>query len=299
MSIKTQEEFTAWSFIAPFVTGFIIFNFIPVILAVFISLMDFNSFAPLTDIIKGKVEFAGIKNYIRIFGDPIALNGYVKSFWFTIIYVPVVMVLSLTMAIMMNGKFYWKTASRTMIMIPYVTNIVAVAVIFSLVLDPVSGPVNVILKFIGIENPPNWLGNAVTALPSLAFVNAWHNLSYQSIIFLAALQSISSDLYEASIIDGANAWGKFKNVTLPGISPTTFFLMVTSLINSFKNFAIIRTMTDGGPGTATRVSVLNIYEEAFYFHRYSYASAQAIMLFFIIFIITIIQWKGQKKWVSY
>jgi multiple sugar transport system permease protein len=137
------------------------------------------------------------------------------------------------------------------------------------------------------------------ALPITALIATWANLAFQTIVFLAALQEVPHELYEASEIEGANAWQKFSKITLPWISPTTFFLVVTTIIGSTQNFSGIYTLTQGGPGDATEVAIINIYHSGFQFNKYSIASAQSMILFAVLLIITIIQWRGQKKWVNY
>ncbi|WP_157950151.1 carbohydrate ABC transporter permease [Vallitalea okinawensis] len=292
--LDKQEERLGWLFIMPFIMGFFIFNLLPLIYGVVISFLDFNSLGAMNNL-----EFVGLENYIKIFQDKIALSAYVKSFYFTIIYVTGIISSSLIMALLLNRKFYLRTLTRTMIYLPYVANVIAVAMIWSIILDPYDGPVNTLLGLAGVENLPMWLGGVKTALPTVALINVWLNLAFQTIVFLAALQEVPKELYESASIDGASAWNRFLNVTLPMISPTTFFLIITSIIGSFQNYAIISALTQGGPGIATRVIAKNMYDEAFVYSKFSYSSAQAMILFVIILFITIVQWKGQKKWVHY
>ena len=141
--------------------------------------------------------------------------------------------------------------------------------------------------------------NQKTVLPVTIFIHVWQSAALNTIVFLAALQDVPEELYESSEIEGANWLQKLLHITLPMISPATFFLVINNLIVSFSNYALIKNLTKGGPGIATRVSVFNIYEEAFTYNHFSYSSAQATILFLILLIITIIQWKGQKKWVHY
>ncbi len=298
LSLKTQESITAGIFVAPYVGGFILFTMIPIFIAFYMSLLNFNQFGDFADIFNGKIDFVFFQNYIKFFNDPIATESFIKSFYFAIIYVPLVMVISLFLALLLNKAFAFKTLSRSLIFLPYVTNIVAVAMIFTLLLDT-QGIVNSLLSTLGVQNPPGWLMDPDYSLPTTALVNVWHQIPYVSIIYLAALQDVPSELYEASQVDGANKFSQLINVTLPSISPATFFIFITSLASSFKNYALVKTLTNGGPGISSRVAVLNIYEEAFNYYHYSYAAAQAVLLFLVILTITLIQWKGQKKWVHY
>ncbi|WP_182200286.1 carbohydrate ABC transporter permease [Paraliobacillus salinarum] len=289
-----KEKGAAIIFILPFMIGFLALNIFPIIYSFVISFMDYNTLKPLSD-----ASFIGFENYLRIFDDPIALSAFVKSFKYTLVYVPGVMIFGFLLALLLNRTFALRGIARTMILMPYVANVVAVALIWSILLNPTNGPVNQFLAMLGIENLPLWLVGVDTALPTIALINVWQSLAFQTIVFLAAIQGVDKSLYEAAVIDGANKWQKIFHVTLPSISPTTFFLLVTSIIGSFQNYATVRMLTNGGPGNASRVISLNIYEEAFALNHYSYASAQAIVLFLIVLVLTIIQWKGQKRWVHY
>jgi multiple sugar transport system permease protein len=294
VSIKQQERWVAVSFVAPFLLGFLLFNIFPIIYALAISFMDYNQLRQLTTI-----HFLGIGNYTRMLSDPIVGSAFLKSFYYSLVYVSGIMVFSFLFAELLNKTFYLRAISRTMILVPYVANVVAVAMVWSILLDPFDGPVNSVLRTFGIHNPPLWLGGTNTALATVGLINVWQNLAFQTIVFLAALQGVPKDLYEACEIDGASKWQKIKYVTLPLVSPTTFFLIVTSIIGSFQNYASVRMLTNGGPGISSRVISVNIYEDAFSFNQYSYSSAQAMVLFFLILVITILQWKVQKKWVHY
>lgn len=293
-SFRRQEGWIALTFILPFMIGFLLFSVLPILFTVGISFMDFNSLRGLN-----RMKFTGLDNFLSILRDPIAMDSYFKSFYYTLMYVPGVTVLSLLMAILMNQGSYFRKVSRTMIIIPYVSNIAAVSMVFIVLLNPFDGVFNNLLRVLGFTSLPLWLGGIHSVLPTIAATQIWQNLAFQTIIFLAALQSVPSSLYESAVIDGAGVWRKFRHITLPMISPTTFFIVITSILTSFQNYAPVKLLTNGGPGTASRVIAYNIYEEAFTYNRYSYASAQALVLFGFIFAITILQWKGQKRWVHY
>ncbi|GGH10503.1 carbohydrate ABC transporter permease [Paenibacillus segetis] len=292
LMMKSGEARAGILFILPFFIGFLIFNILPIIYALFISFVDYNTLKP-------SFNFIGFDNFVRVFHDQIALNAYLKSLIYTLLYVPGVIIVSFLVSVVLNRKFHWRPVSRTMILIPYVANVVAIAMVWSIILDPYDGPINALLHLIGISNPPMWLGGVGSSLPTIALINVWQSIAFQTIVFLAALQGVPKELYEASELDGAGKWRQMINITIPLVSPTTFFLVITSIIGSFQNYASVRALTNGGPGVSSRVISLNIYEEAFTYNRYSYAAAQAILLFVIILIVTIIQWKGQKKWVHY
>lgn len=288
---------TGYLFVAPFILGYLVFTFIPMLFSVFISFIDYNRLAHLENILNGAVQFTGLKNYARIFSDEVALQAYFKSFLYILYFVPLRIFLGLLLAIFFNRKFYLRKLSRTLVLVPYVTNIVAVTIIFAIILDK-NGIVNSLIRLFGID-PPMWLFNTSTVLPVTAFIGVWQSLALVVIVYLAALQGVPAELYEASSLDGANGLQDFLHITLPVISPTTFFLVVNNVILAFSNFALIKNLTGGGPGTASRVAVINIYEEAFVFNHYSYAAAQSIVMFIIILLFSAIQWKGQKRWVHY
>lgn len=296
-SMEKQEAKVAIFFLAPFIIGYIIFEMIPILSAIGMSFVDLNSLRGVKDF--SSINFVGLQNYIHVFKDSDALMAYGRSLLFTLYYVPALNIFALILAMLITRQLYLKTAIRTMIFIPYVSNIVAVAILWGSLLNPFGGPVNELLKSLGIQNPPMWLFGNNTALPTIAGISVWKDVAFQMIVYMAAINNVPKELYESADVEGASKFTQFMKITIPMISPTIFAMVVTSIINSFQNYAIVKTMTDGGPGDASRVAVVNIYQQAFEYNKFSYASAQAIVLFLIILVVTIIQWKGQKKWVHY
>ena len=291
-----HEGRIALLFIAPLFIGFAVFNLFPLVYSVFLSLVNFNSFGEI------KVnEFMGIRNYLRALNDRLALESFAKSFLFSLLYVMGIIALSLLAALLLNRRLFLRTMSRTMIYMPYVANVVAVGIVWSIVLNPFGGPVNTALKLAGVPEAvlPQWLIGVKSALPTVAGIKVWQNLAFQTIVFLAALQDVPRELYECAEIDGAGGWRKFFAITFPMISPTTFFLVVVTVIGSFNSLAIVKALTNGGPGNSTRIITLFIYEQAIKYSYYSYANALACLLFVLLLIITLIQWKAQKRWVHY
>jgi multiple sugar transport system permease protein len=291
-----REARIAFLFIAPLFIGFAIFNLFPLVYSIFLSLVNFNSFGEI------KVnEFMGIKNYLRAFNDRLALESFAKSFLFSLLYVVGIIALSLLAALLLNRKLYLRTVSRTMIYMPYVANVVAIGIVWSIVLNPFGGPINSLLKLTGVPDKalPEWLIGVKSALPTVAGIKIWQNLAFQTIVFLAALQDVPRELYECAEIDGAGGLRKFFRITLPMISPTTFFLIVVTVIGSFNSLAIVKALTSGGPGNSTRIITLFIYEQAIKYSYYSYANALACLLFIFLLIVTLIQWKAQNRWVHY
>ncbi len=294
--VHHRDTRTALLFIAPFFAGFVALQLLPMLYGVFLSLVNFNSLGEINT-----REFVGLRNYLRAFADRLAMASYLRSFLFSFLYVVGIIVLSLLLALLLNRKLYLRTASRTMIYLPYVANVVAASIVWIIVLNPYAGPINSFLKLLGVPEArlPQWLQGVRSALPTMAAIKVWQNLAFQTIVFLAALQEVPRELYECAQMDGAGAWRRLLRITLPMISPTTFFLVVVTVIGSFNSFTLVKVLTDGGPGSATRIITLFIYEQAVRYSYYSYANALACLLFVFILLITLLQWKAQKKWVHY
>jgi len=202
-------------------------------------------------------------------------------------------------ALVLNRKMAFRSWYRAIFFMPVITPVVAVALVWTWLLNPDYGLVNTLLSYIGI-NGPQWLSSLQWAMPAVILVGVWRNFGYSMVIFLAGLQGVPAQLYEAAQIDGAGRWQQFRHVTLPMLSPTTFFLVVTSIISSLQVFDQIYIMTNGqaGPADATRVIVFHIYELAFRLFQFGQASAATMFLFIVILIITLLQFRFQR-WVHY
>ena len=294
LKIEKQESVTGLLFILPYSIGFLLFQGLPFIISFIISTTNLRYISKLD-----QVRFVGISNFSEMFQDKSVVQALTTSLKYCVMYVPAIMLAALLVALMLNQKIYARNFLRTMLFMPYVSNIVAVSVIFSIMLSPTNGIINTMLRSFGVGDPPMWLLGTETALPTVAAVACWQQMGMQMVIYLAALQDVPKELVESASIDGANAWIKFTHVLLPIISPTTFFLTITTIIGSLKNFSIIQTMTGGGPGTSTTVLPVSIVRSAFGSYRLGYASAQGMLLFAVVMVITVIQWRGQKKWVNY
>jgi multiple sugar transport system permease protein len=288
------ENISGYLFILPSFIGFIVFFLFPVLFSLFLSLCKWNLSAGFSNI-----KFVGIENFKSILSDIWFTDSMKNSLIFTAATVSVGVGISLILAVILNKMVYIKNTLRVMLFLPYISSAVAVAIVWSIVLQPTYGPVNQFLRSLGMENTPNWLADVHWALPALIAMYIWQNLGYNIVVYMAGLTAISADLYEAAVIDGAGGLAKFFKITVPMISPTTFFLVIMGIINSFKVFDQVQVLTQGGPGTSTTVLALYIYREAFQFYDMGFASAAAWAMFVIIFIVTIIQWVGQKRWVTY
>lgn len=260
-------------------------------MGVFISFFKWDGYNP--------AEFIGIKNFGKLFTDSGFLNSLRTTLYYTILTVPLTIVIALAFAMMLTRGTKGNSVFRALMFFPYIASIVAVSIVWQFLYNAEAGPINSFLRALGIEDPPRWTSSKDTALIAVAIMNIWRSAGYYMVIFIAGIVSISPALYEAARIDGAGAWQRFRHVTLPMLSPTTFFVIVITIINSFQAFTPIYIMTGGGPGYATQVLVFRIYEEAFVNSAFGYASAQAVILFLIVLVFTIFQFRSREKNVNY
>lgn len=205
------------------------------------------------------------------------------------------MAISLGLAMLLNQKLRGVGFFRTTAFFPYVTSIVAIAVVWNMLFSPEYGPINQFIRLFGVDNPPGWTASAAWSMPAVIIVSIWRDMGYYMLLFLAGLQTIPKELYEAARMDGAGAWQRFWNITLPTLRPTTFFVVVMLTIGSFKVFDIILVMTEGGPGQSTLVLSQYIYQKGFVENQFGYASAVATVLFFICIAVTIVQFIVNKR----
>lgn len=292
--ITLKQDLVGYAFIFPSLVGFLLFMIYPIFNSFYLSFMDWNMFLG-----RAGSSFVGLENYIDAFQNEYFIAGMLNNFKLVAMAVPLLIVLSLLLAVLLNTNVFGKGMLRTMYFMPYVAMITAAAVVFSAIFHYQYGPVNEILRSIGISNPPGWTASIKWALPTIALFWVWKSIGYCVVIFLAGLQGIPKSYYEAASIDGANKLTQFWYITMPLVSPTTFFLTITNVIASFQIFAEVNVMTKGGPGTATYTTVYHIFEQAFERFNMGYASAVSWLFFIVIVVITIIQWRGQKKWVKY
>ena len=287
-----QSTSAAYFFLAPAISAIFIFFFIPVIAAFVISFTDFDIYA-LGDY--SSVRFVGLKNYLQLFDDPLFYTALQNTFYFVIIAGPLSIAVSLGAALLLNNKLVkYKAIFRLSYFIPVVTTLVAVAIVWRFIYHPKFGIINYILSLLGIS-PVDWLGEPSTAMPAIILMSVWKSFGYNMIIFIAGLQNISEDLYEAASIEGASSWRKFKSITLPMLAPTTVFISIITMIGFFQIFAEPYVMTQGGPLNSTLSIVQFMYQEGFRWWNMGYSASIAFVLFFIIFIGTLIQFKIQKS----
>lgn len=283
--LKRKNTLIAWSFIALNFIGFLIFTLVPVVFSLILAFMKWDSFST--------PEFVGLQNFTRMLSDDTFWLSLKNTFLYTIGVVSLTLVCSLGLAILLNQKIKGVKFFRTAFFFPYVTSLVAIAVVWSMLFHPTMGPINQFLRVV-IENPPGWLSSSDWALTAIIIVSVWRGMGYYMILYLAGLQGLSKELYEAAAMDGANKWKQFIHITVPALRPTTFFVTIMLVINCFKIFDLVQVMTDGGPGRATNVLVYQVYSEAFVKFNFGYASAIAMVLFVIVLVITVIQFKWNQ-----
>ncbi len=279
-----------WFFLAPTLFGLTFGTLGPVLAAIGIS---FTKWDVLT-----RPIFTGLDNYAQLIADPTFSKSILNTIYYVLGTVPAATVLALLLALLLNQKLRGITFYRTAYFLPIVSSTVAVALVWSWIYSKDFGLLNFLLRNIGLQ-PVAWLTSTRYAMPALIIMGIWGLLGEGMIIFLAGLQGISQTYYEAAEVDGANAWRKFLHITLPMITPSMFFYFIITMINAFQAFEQIYVMTRGGPNNATTTMVYYVYTNAFRNFRMGYASAQAIGLFLIVMVLTLIYWRSQEKWVVY
>lgn len=291
LKLSTRNTLVGLSFILPNFIGFFIFILIPVIFSLILSFMEWDGFNPM--------KFIMFENFITIFKDRVLRGAIWKTGYYSLFTVLLSLSASLGLAVLLNKKLLGKGFFRSAIFFPYVASIVAVSVVWNALFQKDFGPINGFLKMIGIAKPPGWTASVDWVIPALIIVSVWKNMGYFMIVYLAALQDIPYSLYEASTIDGANKRQQFFSITFPLLAPSTFFVLMMLTINSFKIFDLVYMMTEGGPGNASTMLSQYIYNQAFISWNYGKASAAAMILFLIVGTITVLQFKVEKKWLSY
>ncbi|MCR5546456.1 MAG: sugar ABC transporter permease [Lachnospiraceae bacterium] len=287
-----REERWAWLFIAAPFIGFLCFMAYPIIFAVVVSMSRWTGINSLLG------NMVGLRNYIEILQD----EKFWKAMLNTVIYmigIPIGMILGGAIAMGLNRKIPMKRALTTMYYVPVVSSLVAVSILWAWVFNYDYGLFNTIYKFLTGNHGPNWLGDETMVKVSMIIFMTWKGLGTSIILYLAGLQNIPRDYYEAAEIDGANGWQKLRNITVPLLSPVTFYILITSLIGGFQVFVEVQVMvSSGGKNYSAATVVFYLYEKAFEHGQLGYGSAIAVILAIIIFIITALNFWGQDKWVK-
>ena len=291
---KRRENLAGYAFISPALITFIILIAFPFFFSIFLSLTEWNFLSGIENI-----KFVGLKNFLKLASDKRFLFGVSNTFIYAITIVPTSVILALVLAYLLNDKVYGKTGLRLCFFIPYISNQVALAAVFKLMFRDDGVINNIIQKITGSTETIHWFTNSqLNKIPIIIFV-IWVQLGFELVIYMAALQNVPRDLYEAAELDGVTPWKKFWKITFPLISPTTFYLIVVQFITIFKIFSSIDVMTYGNISTSNTSLVVEIFQNAFSNYKFGYASAEAIVLLIFIVILTAINFIAQKKWVHY
>lgn len=292
VTIERQVARAAWLFLAPALILIGFFFFLPAAAALVLSLTDFDIYA-LADI--GNARLVGFSNYARLIDHPLFWTALKNTFYFALGCGPLTVLVALIAALLVNAPLArFRTFFRTAYFVPFVTTLVAVAIVWRYLYHPTYGLLNYTLGVVGIA-PVNWLGDPRWAMPAIILMAVWKNFGYYMLIFIAGLQAIPRELYEAAEIDGASAWRRFISITLPQLGPTLVFVGVVVMIGYFQLFAEPYVMTQGGPLKSTTSLVLLMYEEGFRWWRMGFAAAIAFVLFIIILIWTLVQRRLEPK----
>ncbi len=283
---------TAMFFLAPALLAIGVFFFVPVIAAFVLSFTDFDIYS------LSSLEFArfvGVKNYLRLFEDPLFWEALKNTLYFLLVGGPLSIVVSLAAALLLSTKLVrFKTFFRLAYFAPVVTTLVAVAVVWRFVYHPRFGLLNYVLSLLGIP-AVDWLGDPNWAMPAIILMAVWKNFGYNMIIFIAGLQNIPEELYEAASIDGASRWQQFTSITIPMLAPTTLFISIITMIGYFQLFAEPYVMTQGGPLNSTLSIVLYMYQQGFRWWNMGYSAALAFVLFALILAGSVIQSNVQRR----
>lgn len=287
---KTRYALTVLAFLLPSAIPLLLFVLGPMVAAAWVSLHEWNLLAAM--------RFVGLDNYTKLLTDPSTGDVFLHTIYYIVGYLPLVYIGGLALALGLNTALKGRSFLRGIYFLPVVTSWIVVALVWRWLLNPSNGIVNSVLGFFGIDGP-GWWSDPTWAMPSIIIASAWKDLGFVMVILLAGLQAINQDLYDAAKVDGAGWWRRLFSVTLPLLSPSTFFVLVISLINGFQVFDQVYAMTGGGPNGASEVVVQRIYDLTFRYGAAGEASALSWILFIVILAITLIQVRGQRRWVNY
>jgi ABC-type sugar transport system permease subunit len=292
---RSRREWRGWltflGFVAPNLILLAMFSYWPLIQNFALSFTEWDMISP-------EKRFVGFANWLSVLGSGRFWNIALNTATFTVGSVGLTLVLGLCLALLLNEKLRFRNAARTVLFTPTVLSGAAVAIVWYFIFDPNWGMLKTALGWVGLPSP-RWVVDVHWAMPAVIIVYVWKTVGYAAVIFLAGLQGIPRELYEAARVDGANAWDRFRAVTVPGLAPITFFLLVTTVLLSFQAFDIINVMTAGGPVIATTTLLYEYYNQAFVGFRAGPAAVYAITLFVLMLILTIIQLRYVERRVTY
>jgi len=285
--LRKTKRLTLFLFLLPWIATFAIFTVYPLVFSVVVSFTDYSGLNP-------KMSYVGIKNYARAFSDPVFIKALANTFSFVLVTVPATTIISFCLALLLTSGIRLKRLFQAGFFLPSVISMVVISMIW-LYIFSATGPLNLLLSSIGLKvSMQSWLASSKTALGSIMVMDIWSAVGYYTVLFVAGLQSIPVQLYEAAQVDGATKWQMTRRITLPLLKPTVFFVISINSIRSFQIFTEIFTLTGGGPANSTQTVVHYLYDTSFRKFEMGYGSAIAYILFVVILLITLVQRKLLK-----
>ena len=291
MQMEKRRKWTLLSLSIPAFLLIFIFMIVPLGNAVKVSFYKWNGYSQ-------KMQWIGLKNYVSIFSDKVFLRSTMNTFIYGFGSTLIQNIAGLSAALLVNRQFRGRNFVRLILYMPIMISGVIMGAIQYYIFNYDNGVLNNLLNLIGIENI-YWMQSGIGSVLIITLINSWQAMGFCMLIYLAGLQGIPGELYEAARMDGASGWQSFRRITIPMLTPITFFVSIMLTISCFKVFDLIYTMTEGGPGRATNVLVMHIYQSAFTAYKFGYASAVAMVLFVMVLVITLIQFRMEKKWTGY
>lgn len=289
-----QSAWKGYAFITPNLVGLAVFTLLPVAFTIVIAFTNWDVVSGLTGL-----EWVGFRNFATIMVDP----AFWHSAGLTVVYVglsvPLTVACGLAVAVALDGPVPGRSILRLLFFIPFVSNLVAISETWILLYSPQFGPIDALMRAVGVHHPPVWLASSAWAMPALIIMTIWSGVGYSAVLYTAALQDVPRDLLEAAEIDGAAVWARFVRITLPLLSPATFLLILTGLINTSQTFGAINLLTQGGPGQSTTVLSYYIYQNAFRFYHFGYAAAMSVLMLAVVVVLALLLWLAQRRFVHY
>lgn len=295
MHRKTRQTLAGYAFLAPALVIFLVLVLLPMLASFILAFTKWNFFSGFS-----KLKFVGFQNFVKMFtADKSIKTALINTFIYALSIVPITVFISMVLAHVVNGRVYFQRFFRLAFFIPYISNMVALGAVFKFLFDT-NGSINELLTTVfHLQQVPNWLASSSLIKVPVICVMIYSGIGFCLIVYIAAMKSVPRDLYEAAEMDGASAVRQFFSITVPMISPTTFYLVIVRMINAFQIFAAINLITSSGKSSGSTSLVVRIYEEAFRNYNFGYASAIAWVLVVLVLIVTLINFKFQKKWVHY
>jgi len=289
VSNKRKQYVWAYSFISAPILGFLLFGLIPIVFSMYVSVTKYSGYqAPV---------MTGTDNYVKLAHDPLFWKTLGNTLY-SLLSIPIGMALSLAIAVALNQKVRGIRFFRTAFFLPTISSVVAMTLLWKWIFNSDYGLLNYLLGFVGITGPA-WLSSEAWAMPAMILQGVWGGLGFNMVLYLAALQGVPGSLYEAAEIDGAGGWQKFVRITIPCISPTTLYILITSIIGAMQDFPRFQIMTEGGPNYSTTTIVYYLFQNAFRYMEMGYASAMAWVIGILLMMITLLNFWLSRRWVHY